>query len=428
MTGSGYRLPAMEPIPIGTREDTTTHETFYLEDRRRHLVCWGMTGVGKSTLLQNIAEWNIREGLGCTVIDPHGSIVESLLTRIPKGRTRDVIYINPQLQRVIGVNIFAGVGTIDQKVSAVVDAFRKMFSDAWGYQSEQILRWSLYTILEGHTPTFLTLGRLINDPAYRVKVTKKLKNKNAKAFFEHLDSKSMEKFRAERLAPLANKVDQFVTNELLQAVFGQTAEAFDFRDAIDTNKIILCNVSEGGIGKQEAAILGGFIFSKLFFAGLSRQDIHESQRKLHTIIVDEFQNFITAPIDYVLAESRKYGLYLGLGTQTAAALPVNIRTAIFGNVANNAVYRVGGQDAELLNKELSTNLPPYLLQDLPDYRAYIRKLVYFEKLDAMKPVGPFLVRMFPPSKKYGDEQEKEKVIYESLKRYGQDKAKILKSF
>jgi len=415
----------MDAIPIGTRDDN--HETFYLEDRRRHLVCWGMTRVGKSTLLQNIAEYNIREGLGCTVIDPHGSIVESLLGRIPKSRTRDVIYINPQLTKVVGVNIFAGVGTIDQKVSAVVDAFRKMFSDAWGYQSEQILRWALYAILEQNSPTFLTLGKLINDFTYRQSVTKKLKNKNARSFFEHLDSKAMERFRAERLAPLANKVDQFVTNELLQAVFGQRTEAFDFRDAIDTNKIILCNVSEGGIGKQEAAILGGFIFSKLFFAGLSRQDIHESQRKLHTIIVDEFQNFITAPIDYVLAESRKYGLYLGLGTQTAAALPPHIRTAIFGNVANNAVYRVGGQDAELLNKEFSTNLPEYLLQDLPDYRAYVRKLVYEPRYEAMMPVGPFKVRMFPPLPKSGNEQTKEKVVYESLKKYGQDKANILKS-
>jgi hypothetical protein len=415
----------MNPIPIGVRQDTTDKPIFYLEDRRRHLACWGMTGVGKSTMLQNLAEWNIREGLGCTVIDPHGSIVENLLHRIPRWRTKDVIYINPQLKDTIGVNIFAGVGTIDQKVSAVVDAFRKMFAEAWGYSSEQILRWTCYAVLELRSPTLVTLQRFLSDGKFRRKSMEKIDSQGVKMFFTEYDSKAWDRIRAERTAPLLNKIDQFITNSMLRAVFGQTRESFDFRKAIDERRIILCNLSEGGLGKQESAILGGFIFSKLFFAGLSRQDTPEAKRELHTIVADEFQNFITAPIDYVLSESRKYGLSLCLGTQTAVSLPQNIRQAIFGNVANSAVYRVSGTDAEVLVKELSTNKQPYELQDLPDYQAFVRKLKYDPSIEAMRPEGPYLVRMYPPYPKVGDEQKKRVVIDKSNKRYAQDKDMIL---
>jgi hypothetical protein len=226
--------------------------------------------------------------------------------------------------------------------------------------------------------------------------------------------------------PVRNKLDQFITNTLSRAMVGQRAQSFDFRELIDKNKILLCNLSEGGIGKQEAAMLGGFIFSKLFFAGLSRQDIPEAKRQLHTIIIDEFQNFINAPIDYVLAESRKYGLSLNLGTQIASALPLGIRQHIFGNAGTNAVYRVGGVDAEILLKELSTNKQAYELQDLADYRAYVRTLVYDKKLDAMRPTGPYKIKMNPPLKLRGDEQKKNLVIEKSLKIFARDRDLILK--
>nr|AUN36884.1 putative type IV secretory pathway VirD4 component protein [uncultured bacterium] len=417
----------MDSIPIGIREDTTTHEPFYIQDRRRHLVCWGQTGVGKSTLLQNIADYNIREGQGVTVIDPHGSIVENLLKRIPKNRTKDVIYINPQLTQVVGINIFEGVGRDDQKVSSIVDSFAKIFKDAWGFQSEQLLRWGCYAMLEQPRPaTFITLKRFYSDQEFRRRCLKHVRNPSVLLFFSEYDSKAWDKLRAERTAPLLNKIDQFVTNSLVRSVIGQKGASFDFRQMIDRGQILLCNLSEGGIGKQEAAMLGGFIFSKIFFAGLSRQDVQEKDRRLHTIIIDEFQNFINAPIDYVLAESRKYALSLNLGTQIASALPVHIRESIFGNAGTNAVYRVGGVDAEILIKELSTNKPSYLLQDLADYRAYVRTLAYDPRKDAMRPVGPFLVRMYPPSIRQGNEQKKEVVISQSLKWFGKPRDMILR--
>jgi len=409
----------MDRIPIGIREDTPTHEPISINPQR-HSACFGQTGVGKSTYLCHIAEWAIREGNGLTVIDPHGGITDYLLKRIPRSRTKDVIYINANKDKVVGLNIFAGPGTNDEKVSAIVDTFIKIFGTSFMFSSENVLRWACYAVLELPSPTLLTVKRFLKEKKFMRYALSHCQNPNVLAEFDGYDTKEWERKRVEQVAPVLNKLDQFLANSLIRSVIGQTTKSFDFREVLDRKQILLINLE--GLGTRGAEMIGGLAFSQLFFAS----QVRANRKNLHTVIIDEAQKFISSPIDFVLAESRKYGLSLHLGTQIVSALPIPIRESIFGNVGTSAIYRVSGVDAEILIKELSTNKQAQHLQDLADYRAYVRTLVFDDQKEAMRPTGPFLVRMNPPSNPRGDEQKRDVVIRESLQRFGQDREYVLR--
>jgi hypothetical protein len=407
-------------LPIGTREDTTNNEIVYI-DPDRHSSCFGMTGVGKSTYLSTIEEHSIRLGLGSMVIDPHGGIVDAALRRIPRSRTKDVILVHAQRDRVAGINIFEGDASDDEKVAAVVDTFVKIFGSSFMFSSENVMRWACYAVLEGvQSPTLMDVKRFLKDKRFMKRVIARVTNPNVLAEFEGYDTKDWERKRVEQIAPVLNKLDQFLAHSLIRCLVGQRGKGVDFKQVLDRKQILLINLE--GLGNRGAEMVGGFAFSQLFFASQKRKD----RKSIHTVVIDEAQKFISSPIDFVLAESRKFGLSLHLGTQIISALPLNIRESIFGNVATTAVFRVGGVDAEILIKELSTNQPAYRLQDLPDYRAFVRYLVYSKQKDAKLPVGPFLTRMNPPSESKGDEQKRDVVIRESLKWYGRDRDFILK--
>lgn len=407
-------------IPIGTNEDSVNHEIVCI-DPDRHSSCFGMTGVGKSTYLAAIEENSIRQGMGSMVIDPHGGIVQAVLKRIPKSRTKDVILVDPQRDRVAGINFFEGAATNDEKVAAVVDTFVKIFGSSFMFSSENVMRWACYAVLEGcQSPTLMDVKRFLKDKKFMARVLSRVTNPNVLAEFEGYDTKDWERKRVEQIAPVLNKLDQFLAHSLIRAIVGQRGKGVNFKTVLDKKQILLLNLE--GLGNRGAEMVGGFAFSQLFFASQKRKD----RKSIHTVVIDEAQKFISSPIDFVLAESRKFGLSLHLGTQIISALPTNIREAIFGNVATTAVYRVGGVDAEILIKELSTNQPAYRLQDLPDYRAFVRYLAYSQQKDAKRPVGPILTRMNPPSEPKGDEQKRDVVIRQSLKTYGQDRQFILK--
>ena len=407
-------------IPIGTREDTTNNEAVYIDDER-HSMCFGMTGVGKSTYLSTLVEQAIRSGRGVMVIDPHSGIVDAVLRRIPKSRTKDVILVHAQKDRVVGINIFQGDASNDEKVAAVVDTFVKIFGSSFMFSSENVLRWACYAVLEGvQNPTLMDVKRFLKDKKFMKRVLNRVTNPNVLAEFEGYDTKDWERKRVEQIAPVLNKLDQFLAHSLIRALVGQRGKGVDFKQVLDRKQILLINLE--GLGNRGSEMVGGFAFSQLFFASQKRKD----RKSIHMVVIDELQKFISSPIDFVLAESRKFGLSLHGGTQIVAALPVNIQEAIFGNVATTAIYRVSGKDAEILMKELASSLRPDVLQNLADYRALVRYLVYSKQKGAKRPLGPFLTRMNPPSASCGDEQKRDVVIRESLKWFGKDREFILK--
>ncbi len=426
----------MTEVFIGSKNIGGTTVSIHDKDRRKHMAIFGKSGVGKTTLMRNMIVADFEASNGVTVVDPHGSLIEDLLEAIPRHRTNDVIYLNPgDPVRVIGLNVLESVDRHQRSlvVSSLISILRYLWPLNWGPRTEYILEHAVYALLEQPTPvTLVALPKLLVDHRYREEILKNVTDPAVQSFFRFYDSQN-DRLREESIAPLLNKVSKFITNPLLRGVIGQTRSSFDFRWAMDTGKIILCNLSKGRLGNDISSLLGSLVVTKLSLASLSRQDIPEADRRPHYLYIDEVQNYAHGTdLPTILSEARKYALSLTIGTQTLAQLPDDSLAAVFGNCATIVSFRVSGDDAHALVREFAASgegprlagdmfdviIPASDLQNLPDYKLYIRTLLQG------RPQEPFLVDSFPPFEKTGKETTAELVIRTSSQRYARDRQAV----
>jgi type IV secretory system conjugative DNA transfer VirD4/TraG family protein len=375
-------------------------------------------------------------GNGITVVDPHGSLIEDILQVIPRTRTNDVIYLNPaHPERVIGLNVLESVNRHERSlvVSSIISILRNLYPHNWGPRTEWILEHAVYALLEQKQPvTLASLPKLLTDQSYRRRMLKSVTDPAIQAFFVFYEQQN-DRLREESIAPLLNKVSKFTTNPLLRAVIGQTTSSFDFRWLMDRGKILLCNLSKGALGEDVSSLLGSLVVTKLALSSLSRQDIPESERRPHFLYIDEVQNFTHGmALPTILSEARKYALGLTIGTQTLSQLPDESIAAVFGNCATIISFRVSGNDAEELVKEFAASgegprltdqmndliLPVSEIQNLPDYKMYVRTL------EGGRPQEPFLVENSPPLSGVYKEGNPHTVVKASLQRFGRDRSVV----
>jgi hypothetical protein len=420
----------MNPLPIGQTDNY--RQRFHLSPaaQMRHTAIFGKSGVGKSTLMRNMTAWDISEGVGLALADPHGDLVDDLLSMIPRPRTNDVIYFNPHdPERVPGINPLQRVPEAQKPlvVSSIISILKNIWKDFWGPQTEYILSNLVAALLDQKRPvSFLSLLKALVDDDYRACLSRSLSDPTVDIFFQLYTEEWNDRFRTEASAPLMNKVGKLIGNPLLRAVIGQPTSSFDFRRVMDTRKILLCDLSKGILGADVSSLLGSLIVSSISLAALSRKNIPESDRVPFKLYADEVHNFIHG-VDFptILAEARKYKLPLVVATQTIAQLPEDSAAALFGNCATLISFRVAGQDAEILNLEFAKTVSPSQLQELPDYRIYVRTLTPLNKSNsATMPGTPQLVNTFPPLTGVGNENTPERVMRASRQRYGRSRTDI----
>ena len=418
----------LDPVLIGSSEDAFHHgrPVFIVPAaRRRHLALFGGTGSGKSTLMRNMIAEDIAAGHGVTVVDPHGQLVEDILeNHIPRHRTNDVIYFNPKDQeRAFALNMLdcrrrSQRGLV---VSNVIGIFKKLWADSWGPRMEDILRNGLYALIEQpRAVSILALPKLLTDTVYRAAVLAEVTNPAVLDFFHNTYDRWQNSFREEAISAVLNKCRAFTTDPLLRAVIGQTRSSFDFRDAMDERKIILCDLSKGAIGADNAMLLGSLIVMQEKLAALSRSDIPESQRVPHLLFAEEAQNFI-GDFESILAETRKYNLVLAVATQGLESLTREMAAAIFTNAANLITFRVSSMDAERFSDEF-TMLSGPSIQDLPDYKAWVRTLVCDD--NGCRPAAPEQVATYPPSTREPGTEWRSRIERTNNERYTKPRAAV----
>ncbi len=355
-----------------------------IDDRRRHMYVIGKTGMGKTTLLENMIIADIKAGRGVGVVDPHGELAEKILDFIPEERIQDVIYFNPSdINYPIAFNPLEQISTEFRHLvaSGIMGVFKKIWIDMWSARMEYILNNTLLALLEYPGSTLLGIMRMLNDKDYRKKVVDNLKDQVVKSFWVNEFSRYSQKFETEATAAIQNKVGQFVTNPLIRNILGQASSSIDMRKVMDDKKIFIVNLSKGRIGEDNSALLGAMIITKLQLAAMSRIDVPEKDRQDFYLYVDEFQNFATESFATILSEARKYRLCLILAHQYIGQLIDSktknaiVRDAIFGNVGTMVSFRVGAEDAEFLEKEFQ---PDFMMNDfvnLPKYNYYIKLMI-----------------------------------------------------
>lgn len=352
------------------------------DDRRRHFYVVGKTGMGKSTLLETMAIADINAGRGVGIIDPHGDLAEKLLDYIPEHRINDVVYFNPADDEFpVAFNPLEKVGKEARHmiVSGLMGVFKKIWIDAWSARMEYILNNTLLAILEYPDTTLLEVLRMFSNKDFRKKIVDNLKDPVVKSFWVNEYAKYSQKFETEAVAPLQNKVGQFVSNPLIRNILGQQHSAINLRKVMDEGKILIANLSKGRIGEDNSALLGSMLITRIQLAAMSRVDILEKDRRDFFLSVDEFQNFATSSFASILSEARKYRLCLTIAHQYIGQLEqgdnMMVRDAVFGNVGTMLVFRVGAEDAEFLEKEFE---PEFVISDfvnLPRGNVYLKLMV-----------------------------------------------------
>lgn len=418
-------------IPIGTRNDG-----FFVEDepyiippdaRRKHMAIFGATGAGKSTLLRNMIAWDIASGAGVTVVDPHGGLIDDILDHhVPRHRLNDVIYFNPKDHtRSLGLNILEASHPEQRGlvVSNAVAIFHRLWESSWGPRMEDILRNGLYALIEQPTPqSLLALPKLLTDAAFRAAALTHVENPSILDFFFNTYEKWTPSFREEAISPVLNKCRAFLTDPLMRAIIGQAQSSFDFRWMMDRRKILLCDFSKGSIGADNAQLLGSLVVIKEKLAALSRHDVAEEERVPHVLYTEEAQNFV-GDFPSILQEARKYRLILVLATQGIEQLSPEAASAVFSNCATIISFRVSATDAERLTSEYATMMPASNLQDLEDYKVYVRTLTQSPR-GASSPSGPHVVTTYPPFGPPRRNASHDDITRVSLARYTKPRAEV----
>ncbi len=366
---------------------------FSKKDRGRHHYVIGKSGGGKSVFIGYLARQDLWNGEGLCVVDPHGDLVEDVLSYTPKERAKDMVVFDPaDYERPMGLNMLEVISTDPaqraiEKDRAALDAtsiFIKIFNEEiFGPRIQHYFRNGCLTLMDDEEDggTLIDVPRLFVDDAFMKYKTSKVKNPVVRSFWEHEYANTGDREKQEMIPYFSSKFGPFITNTTIRNIIGQPRSAFNVRKLMDERKALMVNLSKGKIGDLNAQLLGLIFVSKINMAAMSRADIPEHERKDFFLYVDEFQNFATDTFGEILSEARKYRLALIMAHQFIAQIggsgktqngKPSIKDAVFGNAGTIMSFKVGAEDAEYLEKEYAPVLSQQDIIGIANYTTYCK--------------------------------------------------------
>lgn len=415
-----------EGVLLGQNVHRNIEQPVYMapEDRLRHMYVIGQTGVGKSSILKNLILQDIRNGDGVCFIDPHGNDVQDILSKIPPERYEDVIYFDPShTERPMALNMLEyDVSNPEQKtfvVNELFSIFQKLYGgvpESMGPMFEQYFRNATMLVIEDPTTgcTLLDVSRVMSVKSYRDMKVSRCKNPIVRQFWVEIAEKTSGESGLANMVPyITSKFDVFLANDIMRPIIAQEKSSFNFREIMDSKKILLVNLAKGKLGEINSNLIGLILVGKILMAALSRVDSFGKDLPPFYLYVDEFQNVTTPSISTILSEARKYKLSLTMAHQFIAQLDEKIKNSVFGNVGNMAVFRVGAADAEILEKQFDGVFKANDLMNIDNFNAYIKMLSHG------KPTKAFNLRMMPQEK--GNSAIVDNLKELSYLTYGQDR-------
>ncbi len=393
------RAPAPAQIPnsglsLGVSRYRGVERPIYLgeDDRRRHVYVIGKTGTGKSQLLEEMIMQDVHDGKGVAVIDPHGDLIDGVMSRIPPERAEDIIYFDPSdTERPMGLNMLEAK-TEEQKhfvVTSIVGLMYKLYdpmkTGIIGPRFEHAIRNAMLTVMSEPGNTFVEVVRVLTDSSFVQELLPKVQDPIIRRYWTDQIAQTADFHKSEVLDYIVSKFGRFVTNKLMRNIIGQSQSSFDFRKCMDEGKILLVNLSKGKIGEENSNFLGLILVPRILISAMSRQEMPEEERRDFYLYVDEFQNFATPDFAQILSEARKYRLNLIVANQFIGQMEEEVKNAVFGNVGTLIAFRVGVTDANYLQHEFQPTFNEADLINIDKYNAYIKTIVHNE------PVKPFSI-------------------------------------
>ena len=338
-------------------------------DSLLHTVLLGPTGVGKSTAMLRLILADIRAGRGVLVIDPKSDLVTSLLERIPPGRHKDVVLLDPTMPQVVGLNPLVSQAARqhpDLVADSLLASFKSIFAESWGVRTEEVLAACLLTLarvsqsLPG-VATLVAIPSLLTNPELRRRITSKIDDPlGVSSFWAKFDSWSPEQQR-QVIAPVLNKLQQLVVRPHMRAVLGQTAPHFQLDELFTKRKVVLIRLNKGTLGAEAARLLGSLVMGQLWPLILGRANDPPTRRAITSIYIDEVHDFIQGiPGDLAdaLAQSRSLGVGFTMAHQYRSQLSLAMQRAIDANARNKICFELSGADAKDMAAMAASHLVP----------------------------------------------------------------------
>lgn len=362
------KSPAPPDLPTAKKDPTVgdvahtnyrDHELdfgFNRADRRRHLYIMGKSGTGKSCLMQLLVQDDMEKGYGCAVLDPHGDLIDDILRLIPRHRLDDVVLFDPGNPHFApSFNPMAPVRPeLKLRVAmSFLDSFKRTFGSDWSERMDHVLRYAVLGLITIPGCNLASLRKMLSDEKYRGDIVRQARDESVKRFWLREFASRRKEFEEGPISRLLNRLDELLATETMRHILGQSGNLFNFRDFMDSRKIVLLKISKGVLGSDNASLLGSMLVWKIYEAAMSRADIPAEDRQDFYLYVDEFQNFATESFGEILSEARKYNLSLTFANQYLNQLPAQIRKTIFGNIANLLSFRIGAEDAQTVAAEFS---------------------------------------------------------------------------
>ena len=333
-------------------------------DRRRHMYLIGKSGVGKSKLLELLMRQDIAYGHGLCIMDPHGDDITALLNYIPEERIDDVILIDPaDTAFPVAFNPLANVPPElkHQATQGLIEVMEKQFGANWTPRLEHVFRFTCLALLDYPHATMRGMISMLTDRNYRQKVVEYIEDDMVKRFWAIEFADWSEKFDTDAIIPLVNKLGQFISNPLLRNIFAQKENKINIEEIMKTKKILLINLSKGKLGEENSSFFGSMFITKIHQAGMARAAMREEDREDFYLYSDEFHNLVTDTFENLFSESRKYGICNTVAHQYTAQLTPRVLATVLGNTGTIIVFRVGGDDASHLEKEMT---PVFMSKDM----------------------------------------------------------------
>jgi len=347
-------------------------------DRRSHLYVIGKTGTGKSTLLENLIRQDVEAGEGLALLDPHGDLVERIVASLPAHRASDLVYFDvPSGSASLAFNPLSNVPLAKRTLAAsgLLEVMKKLWAESWGPRLEHILRNALLALFDQPEATLADVLRLLTEADFRRHAVSFVRSAQVRAFWLREYPGYPDRFRAEAIAPIQNKVGAFLADPLLYRILTAPRSSFDLREVMDEGKLLLVNLAKGKIGEDTASLLGAMLVAAIGLAAFSRAELREEKRRDFWVYLDEFQSFTTLSLATMLSELRKYRVGMVLAHQYLAQLEEPIRDAILGNVGTVIAFRLGLADAEILAQEFFPVFSAADLVALPNHHVYLKVMV-----------------------------------------------------
>jgi len=362
------KAPAPPGLPTSKKDSTVgdfahtnyrDHELdfgFQRADRRRHLYIMGKSGTGKSCLLQLLVRDDMEKGYGCAVLDPHGDLIDDILRLVPRHRLDDVVLFDPSNPEFApSFNPMAPVRPeLTLRVAmSFLDSFKRTFGNDWSERMDHVLRYAVLGLVNIPGCNLSSLRKMLSDERFRADIVRQARDESVKRFWLREFTARRKEFEEGPISRLLNRLDELLATETMRHILGQPGNLFNFREFMDSRKIVLLKISKGVLGSDNASLLGSMLVWKIYEAAMSRADMPAEDREDFYLYVDEFQNFATESFGEILSESRKYNLSLTFANQYLNQLPAQIRKTIFGNIANLLSFRIGAEDAATVAAEFS---------------------------------------------------------------------------